>query len=103
MKRGLYWNVLGCLEVDFSGKVCTVLDSTGILFFLWATPSSLTLVRWLGLGSKLEVCLFYFKDILCVWVFFMGAYLCTASMQCPQKPEDGMGLLELELYVLASM
>lgn len=94
MKRGLCWNILGCLEVDFSGKVCTILDSTGVfLFSLRARPSSLTPDPWLGLGRKLEVCLFYFKDILCVWVFCMGAYLCTTSMQCPHKSEDGMGSL----------
>lgn len=104
MKRGLYWNILGCLEVDFSGKVCTILDSTGVfLFSLRTRPSSLTPIPWLGLGRRLEVCLFYFKDILCVWVFCMGAYLCNTSMQCPQKPDDGTGLLELELYVLATM
>jgi hypothetical protein len=46
--------------------------------------------------------IFSFGVYVCVWVFCLHVYLCTACVQCPWRPKRVSEPLELELQVVVS-
>lgn len=43
-----------------------------------------------------------FKNYLCEWAFCLQAHLCTTSVQCLQRPKEGVEYPGLELHTSVS-
>lgn len=53
-------------------------------------------------GLSLEPLNNFLLFIVCAWLFCLPLSLCSTCLQCPQEPEEGVSLLELEVQTVVS-